>query len=122
MWMVNNMQHLIKAKGVKKVYHDGVAAVNGNTFQVGKGEVFGLLGPNGAGKSSMFNVMTMDLIRSDGEVKIMDVDIDNLNVTEHGNKMGMCPQFNPIWKSMTVDQSLVFIGRVKGLTDKEIEF
>jgi len=33
----------------------------------------------------------MDLIRSDGEVKIMDVDIDNLNVTEHGNKMGMCP-------------------------------
>jgi ABC-type multidrug transport system ATPase subunit len=74
-----------------KVYYDGVAAVNNNSFQVAKGEVFGLLGPNGAGKSSMFNVMTMDLKRTEGEVKIMDVGIDNIDVTEHGNKMGMCP-------------------------------
>jgi ABC-type multidrug transport system ATPase subunit len=73
------------------VYRDGVAAVNDNTFAVKKGEVFGLLGPNGAGKSSMFNVMTMDLRRTEGEVKIMDVDIDDIDVTQHGNKMGMCP-------------------------------
>ena len=46
---------------MKKVYGDGVAAVNNNTFCVKKGEVFGLLGPNGAGKSTMFNIMTMDL-------------------------------------------------------------
>jgi len=39
----------------------------------------------------MFNVMTMDLKRSDGEVQLMDTPIDNLKVTEHGNKMGMCP-------------------------------
>jgi len=82
---------------LKKVYVDAIdkskmiAAVNNNSFSVKKGEVFGLLGPNGAGKSSMFNVMTMDLKRSDGEVKIMDVGIDNIDVTEHGNKMGMCP-------------------------------
>jgi ABC-type multidrug transport system ATPase subunit len=59
---------LIKAKDLNKVYHDGVAAVKNNSFQVAKGEVFGLLGPNGAGKSSMFNVMTMDIKRSQGEV------------------------------------------------------
>lgn len=80
-----------------------MAAVNTNTFGVKKGEVLGLLGPNGAGKSSMFNVITMDLKRTSGEVKLMDTDIDRLNITEHGNKMGMCPQFNPIWKSLTVD-------------------
>jgi ABC-type multidrug transport system ATPase subunit len=73
------------------VYRDGVAAVNDNTFAVKKGEVFGLLGPNGAGKSSMFNVMTMDLRRTEGEVNIMDVGIDDIDVTQHGNKMGMCP-------------------------------
>lgn len=105
-----------------KVYKNGVAAVNRNTFNVAKGEVFGLLGPNGAGKSSMFNVMTMDLKRTDGDVKIMDTNIDDLNVTEHGNKMGMCPQFNPIWKFLTVDQSLRYIGKVKGLSSDEIEF
>jgi ABC-type multidrug transport system ATPase subunit len=53
-----------------------VAAVNNNTFSVKKGEVFGLLGPNGAGKSSMFNIMTMDLKRSDGEVSIMNTQLD----------------------------------------------
>ena len=87
-----------------------MAAVNDNSFQVGRGEVFGLLGPNGAGKSSMFNVMTMDLKRTDGDVKIMETNIDQLDVAVHGNRMGMCPQFNPIWKSLTVDQSLEYIG------------
>jgi ATP-binding cassette subfamily A (ABC1) protein 3 len=99
-----------------------VAAVNKNSLSVKKGEVFGLLGPNGAGKSTMFNIMTMDLKRTDGEVKIMDRMIDDLNVTEEGNKMGMCPQFNPIWKRLTVEQSLWYIGMVKGLSDDDIEF
>jgi len=90
-WESTDLSHLIKAQALQKVYKDGVAAVNNNTFAVKKGEVFGLLGPNGAGKSSMFNVMTMDMNRSQGEVKIMDVGIDDLNVSDHGNKMGMCP-------------------------------
>ena len=102
-WEDDDMQYLIRAKNIKKVYKDGVAAVNDNTFSVEQGKIFGLLGPNGAGKSSMFNVMTMDLKRTDGEVKIMDVGIDHLDVTQQGNRMGMCPQFNPIWKFLTVD-------------------
>ena len=63
-WESNDM--LIQSKELVKVYRNGVAAVNKNTFCVAKGEVFGLLGPNGAGKSSMFNMMTMDLQRSSG--------------------------------------------------------
>ena len=66
----------IQANQLRKVYKDGVAAVNKNTFCVRKGEVFGLLGPNGAGKSTMFNMMTMDLKRSDGEVKLLGRDLD----------------------------------------------
>lgn len=57
----NDNDYPIKSRDLKKVYGNGVAAVNSNTFSVKKGEVFGLLGPNGAGKSSMFNIMTMDL-------------------------------------------------------------
>jgi len=44
-----------------KVYGNGVAAVNKNSFCVKKGEVLGLLGPNGAGKTSTFNIMTLAL-------------------------------------------------------------
>ena len=71
-----DQHHLIWSKNLKKVYGNGIAAVNDNTFAVKRGEVFGLLGPNGAGKSSMFNIMTMDLKRSDGEVPIMNTDLD----------------------------------------------
>jgi len=76
---------------LRKVYGDGVAAVNDNTFQVKRGEVFGLLGPNGAGKSTMFNIMTMDLKRTSGEVKILGKDLDQLSVQNDGNRLGMCP-------------------------------
>ena len=62
------------------MYNDGVAAVDGNTFCVKRGEVFGLLGPNGAGKSTMFNIMTMDLRRSGGNVRIHHKELDNLSV------------------------------------------
>ena len=110
MWDKNDGTHLIKCKDIKKVYMDGVAAVNNNTFCVKKGSVFGLLGPNGAGKSSMFNIMTMDMKRTEGQIKVMDINIDEMQVNEHGNKMGICPQANTIWNALTVDQSLKFIG------------
>jgi ABC-type multidrug transport system ATPase subunit len=93
-----------------KIYADGTAAVNKNTFCVKKGEVFGLLGPNGAGKSSMFNIMTMDLRRTDGDIKIMQQHLDEIDLKEVGPKMGMCPQHNTIWEALTVDESLNFIG------------
>lgn len=63
-----NQEYPIKSDSLYKVYNNGVAAVNKNTFCVKKGEVFALLGPNGAGKSSMFNIMTLDLKRTSGEV------------------------------------------------------
>ena len=81
----------IQAQTLRKVYGDGVAAVNDNTFQVKKGEVLGLLGPNGAGKSTMFNIMTMDLKRTSGKVKILGKDLDQINVQNDGNRLGMCP-------------------------------
>ena len=82
--------YLVKVSDLKKVYDDGVAAVNDNSFCIKKGEVFGLLGPNGAGKSTMFNLMTLALQRTEGEIRLMDVGIDDIDMTEHGKKMGMC--------------------------------
>lgn len=66
-----NDDYLIKAKNINKVYVD-FAAVKDNSFQVKKGEVLGLLGPNGAGKSTTFNMVTMDLKRSSGDIKLFN--------------------------------------------------
>ena len=72
----SNDEYLIKVNGINKVYPGGVAAVLNNTFQVKKGEVLGLLGPNGAGKSTTFNMVTLALQRSSGNIKLMNEDID----------------------------------------------
>jgi len=98
-----DQDYLIQGKNLYKVYKNGTAAINNNSFSIKQGEVFGLLGPNGAGKSSMFNVMTMDLQRTSGDVKILKTDLDEINVGSQGNQMGMCPQHNTIWGVLTVD-------------------
>ena len=113
---------MIEANHLKKVYPGGVAAVNDNTFCVKRGEVFGLLGPNGAGKSTTFNMCTMDLKRTEGDVKIHSTFIDNLNILGQELQIGMCPQFNTIWDVLTVDECMNFMGAIKGLSWEDTEF
>ena len=104
------------------MYGDGVAAVDDNSFCVKSSEVMGLLGPNGAGKSTMFNVMTMDLRRSAGNVRIHNTDIDNIKIRKQHLRLGMCPQYNTIWEDLSVDQSLDFIGQIRGLSEQDRKF
>lgn len=99
-----------------------IAAVNQNTFCVAKGEVFGLLGPNGAGKSSTFNILTLNMKRSGGDCKIYKSPIDQVSPRAQNITMGMVPQHNTIWQYLSVDQSLQFLGEVKGLDQSEIDF
>jgi len=113
---------VVKVSHLKKVYSTGFAAVKDNSFYVKKGEVLGLLGPNGAGKSTTFNMLTLDLQRSSGKVTMLGNDLDKISAVEHGKRMGMCPQFNTIWEVMTVDECLVFVGEVKGLSPADIQF
>jgi ABC-2 type transport system ATP-binding protein len=58
------MEHVIEAEGLVKRYGE-FTAVNGVSFQVKRGEVFGLLGPNGAGKTTTME-MIEGLRRPDG--------------------------------------------------------
>ncbi len=47
---------IVTVTNLKKKYGD-IQAVNGISFSINKGEVFGFLGPNGAGKTSTINMM-----------------------------------------------------------------
>lgn len=73
------------------VNRKGFLAVNNNTFNIKRGEILGLLGPNGAGKSTTFNMLTMDIKRTDGDIRMFGQNIDNLDLIRKGIYMGLCP-------------------------------
>jgi ABC-2 type transport system ATP-binding protein len=69
------MTNAIEADGLVKTYRGNVRALDGVSFEVGAGSVFGLLGPNGAGKSTTVKILTT-LSRPDaGSARVMDVDV-----------------------------------------------
>lgn len=63
----------------------------------------------------MFNMMSMDLQRTNGDIRLLGNEIDDINIVRDGNKMGMCAQTNTIWDVMSVDQCIRFICEVKGV-------
>ncbi|MHB8352228.1 MAG: ATP-binding cassette domain-containing protein [Thermoplasmata archaeon] len=65
----------IVAHGLIKIYPGGVRAVDGVSFRVGPGEVFGFLGPNGAGKTTTVSMLSAGLKPTDGQAIIDGVDV-----------------------------------------------
>jgi len=51
----------------------------------------------------MFNMMSMDMQRTNGDIRLLGNEIDDINIVRDGNKMGMCPQTNTIFKVLNVD-------------------
>ncbi len=66
----------IKIDNLQKTYAGGKQALNGVTFDVPRGQVFGLLGPNGAGKSTIINILSGMVSKTDGHATIWGFDID----------------------------------------------
>jgi ABC-2 type transport system ATP-binding protein len=95
---------------VVKAY-DGKVAVDGVSFDVNGGEVFGLLGPNGAGKSTLIR-MTMDILRPDsGRILISgrpSIDADH-------DRVGYLPEERGLYRKQKVIDVLDYFGRLKGM-------
>ncbi len=81
---------ILKVKDLKKLYDDK-PAVNGISFEVKKGEIFGILGPNGAGKTT-----TLEMIETLREIDGGTATVDGINVAENPNAIkqiiGIQPQ------------------------------
>jgi ABC-2 type transport system ATP-binding protein len=81
---------ILKVENLKKVY-DNKVAVNGISFEVKKGEIFGILGPNGAGKTT-----TLEMIETLRPIDGGSITVDGLDVAKQPNKVkqiiGVQPQ------------------------------
>lgn len=66
----------IAIKDLCKTYEGGKRALDGVSFDVPRGTIFGLLGPNGAGKSTLINILAGLVNKSSGSASIWGFDID----------------------------------------------
>ena len=66
----------IAIRDLSKTYAGGKRALDGVTFDVPRGQVFGLLGPNGAGKSTLINILAGLVNKTSGSASIWGFDID----------------------------------------------
>jgi lipooligosaccharide transport system ATP-binding protein len=81
---------IIEAYNLQKNFGD-VNAVDGITFAVKKGEVFGFLGPNGAGKTSTMKIIACVSPRTSGDITVFGMDPDT-SPAEIKQRLGVVPQ------------------------------
>jgi lipooligosaccharide transport system ATP-binding protein len=85
-----SMPGIIEAQDLSKKFGD-INAVDGITFAVNKGEVFGFLGPNGAGKTSTMKIIACVSPRTSGSIRVFGLDPDTAPA-EIKQRLGVVPQ------------------------------
>lgn len=96
-----------------------VRAVDGVSFAVRRGEIYGVLGANGSGKSTLIRMISTLLLPDAGEVRVFGLDAvrDAMEVRRLINRVSADPSF---FRSMSADENLMFFARVYGLTPSQV--
>jgi ABC-type multidrug transport system ATPase subunit len=95
-------------------------AVDGMNLEIEENTIYGLLGFNGAGKTTTINMITGILSPTSGQIYVDGVDISTQmnRVRAH---MGMCPQHNVLFDSLTVEEHMYLFGRLRGMSNEEVD-
>jgi len=127
---------VIAVNGLRKVFTTGVStkgrcgkadqeaktkvAVRNLALSVKAGEVFGLLGHNGAGKTTTMRIITAEEAASAGRVRIGSKEIVSSQSDAFGD-LGYCPQFDAVWKTVTIQEHLEVYAAIRGVPPREIK-
>ncbi|MCD6499861.1 MAG: ABC transporter ATP-binding protein [Deltaproteobacteria bacterium] len=118
---------MITVENLTKKYGDKTA-VDGISFQIEQGEIFGLLGPNGAGKTTTIHMMVSALKPDAGTVSMApspDASSDTAGGGAAAIKdkamVGIAPQALAIYDELTGEENVTFFAKLQGLTGKKLK-
>ncbi|MCL5094154.1 MAG: ABC transporter ATP-binding protein [Patescibacteria group bacterium] len=102
--------NIIQVKGLVKTYSK-VNVVDGISFEVKKGEIFGILGPNGAGKTTTLEMIEGLRPIDDGEIKVAGI---NVNEDKNGVKsvIGVQLQASSFFDYLSLEELLILFGNL----------
>ena len=100
----------IKVTNLSKYWYQ-TKAVDGISFQVNKGEVFGFLGPNGAGKTTTIKILVGLTKPTNGDARVAGYDvIDDIRLVKQ--RIGVVPERSNLYDELTVTQNLRFVSKL----------
>ena len=107
-----HVQHLTKT--YEDLQRGRFVAVDGISFSVQKGEIFGLLGPNGAGKTTVLRILSTVLEPTEGIATVAGYDVvrDSAEVRRH---IGFVSNNTAIYDRMTAWEMVEYFGRLHGM-------
>jgi len=97
---------MIDARDIRKEY-GGFVAVQGSSFSVDRGEVFGIIGPNGAGKTTTLKMLAGLLEPTSGSAEIAGLDTETAEMRQ---QLGFLPEESPLYEEMTPVSYLKFFA------------
>ena len=86
-----------------------VKALDGLSFEVARGELFGLVGPDGAGKTTSIRALTGLVDLDGGEARVLGEDPGEGRIRE---RIGLMPQQYSLYGDLSVAENLAFFGRL----------
>lgn len=110
----------IQTKDLKKTYNSGTVAVDGISFDVEEGEIFGFLGPNGAGKSTTMMILTTLLKPSGGQAFVAGFDVSTQQKNVRAN-IGYVQQDITIDEYLTGRENLLLQARLNHIPKDQIK-
>ena len=110
-------EEFLVAKDLHKSFNEH-KAVDGVSFSIHKGEIFGFLGPNGAGKTTTIRMLATVLEPDKGDVTIGGHSIKR-EADAIRALIGVCPQDLALYEELSAMANMVFFGRMVGLNGKE---
>lgn len=108
---------IVEVKDLHKVYKVGIrrkkfVGVNGVSFEVFPGEIFGIVGPNGAGKTSTIKILTGLMKPTSGYARMFGEPVDHI---ESRRRLGYLPEGPYFYEHLKAPELLRYYGQLHGL-------
>jgi ABC-2 type transport system ATP-binding protein len=95
-----------------------IRAVDGVSFRIGRGEVFGLVGPDGAGKTTTMRMLAAVLTPDSGRAFILGLDSVRDRPLIH-DRIGYMSQRFGLYRDLTVEENMKFYSDLYGIPEEE---
>ncbi len=99
-----------------KKYYSTQKAVDGISFSIEQGSIFGLLGPNGAGKTTLLRMITGIFYPDEGTITF---DGKRFDPTNDIAKIGYMPEERGLYKKMKIGEQALYLAQLKGLSKSD---